>query len=245
MSEPRILFWDIESTHLNADFGYILCIGYKFAGEEKPTIIRIDDFKKAYKKDCTCDKKVVEAFKKVFETADVHVTWYGGKFDLPMVNSRLVAHGMLPMAPVPHIDLWRTAKYQMKLASNRLANVQRFLGLPSEKTSVDGRVWLKAAAGFKDCLQYIVDHCYADIEVLEQAYDRMRPLIKAHPNLGLLAGKKHCCPVCGSDDVIERGKRVVTASVFQRYQCQSCGSFSSAPFKVNQFGEEVRSGVIR
>ena len=39
---PKILFWDIESTHLCADFGVVLCIGYKFLGDKAPTIIRID-----------------------------------------------------------------------------------------------------------------------------------------------------------------------------------------------------------
>jgi uncharacterized protein YprB with RNaseH-like and TPR domain len=85
MAEARILLWDIESTNLNADFGIILCIGWKWFGEKKVHILRIDESPR-YEKDKGDDSYVVKEFAKVLDSADVQVTWYGKRFDEPMLR---------------------------------------------------------------------------------------------------------------------------------------------------------------
>jgi len=74
--EPKILIFDIESTNLAANFGYILCVSYKWADKKEVHTIRIDRFP-LFKKDPTNDREVVKAFGEVFNEADRVVAHYG------------------------------------------------------------------------------------------------------------------------------------------------------------------------
>lgn len=225
----KIKLWDIESTNLSADFGYILSIAVKDLGDNKVRCYRIDDYK-LYKKDPTNDRELLREASADLSDAGAWVTWYGSRFDVPMVNSRLLYHGLNPMPPVPHIDGWRVAKYKMALHSNRLASVSSFLEL-EEKTPLDGPIWIKASAGDKKALAYIVEHNVQDVVVLEEAFNRIKPLITNGPNLSLLdASVKRAdnrCPICSSGPLHRRGVSITTTGRRQRFQCQSCGGWSS------------------
>lgn len=148
-------------------------------------------------------------------------------FDVPYLNSRLLRHNLPPLPPVPHLDGWKVARYKLKLNSNRLQSVTSFLGL-EDKTPLDGPTWVKAMAGHRKSIKYVVEHCRQDCEVLQQVYERLKPLAQGHPNLNLFQGTTHACPRCGSLDLQCRGKQVTTTQTYQRFQCQSCGGWSRA-----------------
>ena len=126
--KARIILWDIESYNLNANFGYVLCVGWKVLGEKKVNVIKISDYE-LFDRDPTNDREVVREARDVLTDADAWVTWYGGGFDEPFINSRLLNHGLSPMPPMgsAHIDGWKIARYKMTLNSNRLASVTAFL----------------------------------------------------------------------------------------------------------------------
>ena len=226
----KIKLWDIESTNLNANFGYILSIAVKNLGEKSVRCYSVEDYP-LYKKEPTSDKALLEDAYKDLSSAGAWVTWYGGGFDVPFVNTRLLSHGMAPMPPIPHIDGWRIARYKMKLHSNRLASVSSFLGI-SEKTPLDGPIWIKASAGDRKALQYIKEHNVQDVIVLEEAFNRIKPLITSGPNLSLLnaltPGKVRgdSCPICGDVKLVKRGTSITQTGRRQRYQCSSCGGWS-------------------
>jgi len=229
--EPRILLWDIECTHLKADFGVILMIGFKFLEEEEVHIIQINDFP-LWQKDRTDDREVVKAFIEVMKTADIQVTWFGTYFDIPYLQSRALAGGMMgPIPQIPHVDGWWIAKKKLCLTSNRMANVQKFLNLPESKTPVSGREWRRAGAGHEDALEYIRDHCKKDIVILEDAYRTLRPLLPTHPNYNVIKETLYRCPVCGSSNLIKAGFRITRTTKWQRFKCKEkdCGAYSSAP----------------
>lgn len=224
MLKPLILGWDIECTNLNADWGYVVCAGIKEIGTKKPTkIFKITDYSR-YKKDPTDDSFVLQDLYAWLTAADIWVTWYGKRFDVKYVQSRLLKHKMNPLPPTPHIDGWETARYKMKLSSNRLASVTSFLGL-QDKTLVKSGVWARAQAGHKPSLNYIYHHCKVDCEVLGQVYDRIKTLITTHPNVNIISGEG-LCPVCGSSKVQKRGYSIAGVSRSKRYHCQECGAWS-------------------
>lgn len=234
MQKPKVLFFDIEATNLSANFGFMLCFGYKWAGQKNPTIISIRDFPDAFKKDCTTDKHVVEAAKGVMDQADMVVSWYGQRYDVPFIQTRLLAHNLKPLLPVPHVDGWRIAKYQLKFNSNRLDTVQR--SIPNShhsKTPIENRHWVRAAAGHIPSIKYVEKHCRADIQVLEEVYNQLRPFAKNLPSMALLqGGGKHDCPACGSSKTRSLGRVARHKSVVQRRQCLHCGhSFMGATIK--------------
>ena len=223
MTEPRILFFDIESTGLNATFGTILTIGWKWFGKPK---VRIPTILDAGGKNTLDDHALVKKFAEVYNTADYTCGWYSARFDLPMIRTKLLKFGEPPLAPIPHIDLWRTARYKLKLHSNRLAVVQEFLGTAHAKTPIHYDDWLRAAIGDRTALSRVREHCRLDVVVLEEVFMKLRPLIADEPNRGLMTGETGLvCQSCGSSEVQARGTYISLTRKYKRFNCTSCGKW--------------------
>lgn len=236
-NKAKIILWDIECTNLSSNFGYVLCISWKELGEKKVHTIKITD-SPTFSQDPTNDKYVVEKAAEALSKADIWIYHYGSKFDRNYVNSRLLYHGLNPMPPIPDIDTWRVARYKLKLNSNRLQTLTSFFGF-EDKTPLDGPTWIKAMAGHKPSIKYVVQHCEQDVRVLEQVYNKIKVLAPKHPNVNTVSGKTDGCPVCGESALHKRGFSIAHTSKTQRYQCSSCGSWSRGrPVRVE--GIEVR-----
>lgn len=219
--ETRILFWDIETTNLNADFGTILAIGYKWAHEKRVRIIKINDYE-TFEDDRTDDSGVVADFLKVWESADIHVTYNGTLFDVPYVTAKMMEYRLGITPNVPHVDLYFIAK-KLRISRKSMQNVGYFLGISNEKTPVEGKIWKRAMTGHEPSIKYIVDHCKADILVTEELYNLLKPLRKTHPPVSEVGA----CHVCGSSKLQRRGKYVSSSKIPKtRVQCQDCGGWS-------------------
>ena len=222
----KICFFDIETSNLNANFGYILSFGWKFQGEKEASVISIADYP-LFKRDPTNDKLLVKDIAEIMMGADVLVGHYSQRFDVPFINTRLLTHGFHPLPPIPHIDTWRICKYKMKLNSNRLDTVSKFLRVEHNKSPVDGIHWVRAMAGNKKSLQYVIKHNLLDVLVLEEVYNRIRSLTTVHPNLNIVSGKYESCPVCNAEGKLQkRGFNIARTTKTQRFQCKACGSWS-------------------
>jgi hypothetical protein len=66
----------------------------------------------------------------------------------------------------------------LKLSSNRLANIERFLNLSASKTPIDQGAWIKAIAGSKKHMNTVVKHCKEDVKMLEEAYHSVKTFNK-------------------------------------------------------------------
>lgn len=220
----KIIAWDIEATSLTANWGTVLCVGLKTVGKRKVDVLSVADYP-AYRTDTTNDKDLVRAVRDRLADADAWVTWYGKGYDVPMLNTRLLYHGLAPLPPIPHIDCWQTARHRLKLTSNRLNAVQGFFGLKTAKSPVEGTTWVKAIAGNRSALRYIEEHCRKDVLVLEEAYEKIKPLIDNHPNLNFLKGRTNRCPNCNSKKLSPDRRIVSGQSVYQLYKCGGCGKW--------------------
>ena len=220
----KIAHLDLECSNLNADWGVIICGCIKWDNGKLETF-RMSDYKK---KDIMDDSGVCIAIRDALNTADTWVSWYGVRFDIPFLQARLLYHRQAPISTfISHVDLWRTSRYQLKLSSNRLANIERFLNLSASKTPIDQGAWIKAIAGSKKHMNTVVKHCKEDVKMLEEAYHLLRPLVKGHPLVTNGDGEVSC-PKCGSHKVIKRGTRRTKTRFYQTWQCKSCGSWSSS-----------------
>lgn len=194
--------------------------------DDKVSVYSITDYK-LFRKNCTDDKILVKKLADELSKADIWVTWYGTYFDVPYLNSRLLYHGLDPLPPVPHVDGWRIARNRLKLHSNRLASVSAFLGL-DDKTQLLQDQWRKAAAGYRDAIKYVKEHCAKDVVVLEQAYNKLKTLSSDHPNVSLIPRNDGTtvpgCSTCGKPNGwIRRGYSIARTSRRQRFQCKFCG----------------------
>ena len=228
--QPNVLLWDIESTNLAATFGTILCIGYKWLGKKRvhvPTIIETS------KRGMLDDTGLVKRFAEVFEECDYHVTWYGDRFDLPFVSSKLMKAGLGPLSPKPSLDLWKTSRRAFKFHSNRLDAVAKYMGTEHQKTAISFDDWLKAAHGDKAALKQVTIHCKLDVLVLEEVFMKMRPWVREEPAYqlfregGIAASEQPMvCPSCGSAHITRQGYKVARTRKYQQWKCQDCGKWS-------------------
>jgi len=232
--QAKIIIWDLETTNLSGNFGYILCGAWKVYGKRGIHVVSIADTK-TFERDPTNDKLLCKALLKSLEGADMWVAHFGKWFDRTMMNTRLLGHGLTPLPPIPLIDTWRISKDNLKLNSNRLDTITKWLGV-EEKTPLDGKTWIKAMAGHKPSIRYVIQHCKQDVLVLEQVYEKIRCLSTNHPNVNLVHDETdgtgpvlEKCPICGQAKLQRRGKSPTRTRWYQRYQCQNCGGWSKGP----------------
>lgn len=233
--QPKILVWDIEASNLVADYGWVLCIAWKWFGKGKPQVIRIRDTRE-FKNDRTDDSGLLKRFAPIFEKADLHVFWFGEYFDYPFVQTRLMMAGLPPIPNIPFIDGWRIAKKKLKLRSNRLDAVSKIIpvtGKREEKLQPSPKDWRRANAGHADALKVIEDRCVSDVLVLEQVYGAIRHLASGNtPNLSKLNPEiAEGCPACGSHEIQRRGFNLSARGKRQRMACLACHHWFSLPYK--------------
>lgn len=194
-------------------------MGFKVLGEKTPLVISIKDFPGQSIWD---EKPLLKEVYKLLSDADMWTTYYGVRFDVPFLQAKFLEYGMPVLPPIPHKDLYFTVKSNLKISRKSLQNVGYYLGLSNEKTPVEGKIWKKAMCGDAAALRYIVAHCKADVLVLEELYERLRPLIRMHPRVNGLAG----CRFCGEEKLQRRG-RIIThlKKEKQRVWCKACGGW--------------------
>lgn len=217
--KTRLLAFDIEASNLNADFGIVLCVGFQEVGAKRVEVMSIGDYNES--DPIKAERKLLKDVSARLLDADVWIAHFGRWYDTIFLNTRLLYH-RLPLLPAnfPLIDTWKVCKNQLKLRNNRLATLQDFLHLENEKNAIKPEQWIRAMAGHRPSLNYIVDHCRRDVAVLVEAYELVRPLITDHPHSG------RECPICGSSKVQRRGEHVAKTRRYARFHCQNCGSWS-------------------
>jgi uncharacterized protein YprB with RNaseH-like and TPR domain len=220
----KIIYWDLETSDLNADWGTIYCVGYQIEGE-KIKCISITDFP-GWEKEPWNDERVIRAFLRVLcrEDVGIEVTHYGTNFDIKFLQARMAYHGMGVLPILGHVDTYYAAKTKLAIKSKSLANVADFLKCPFKKTYLDKDHWRRAGRGDRHSLDYIVKHCIADVRVLRWVYLKLAPMLRRHPVLG----KYGDCHNCGSGRLQRRGAYIAAKGGPRfRFQCQKCGGWSA------------------
>lgn len=222
MKPARVLLFDIETSNLAADFGVLLCVGYKWLGESRVYCPKIDFTTKNHR---NAEKALFEAFLPAYEEADILVSYNGKRFDVPFLQAKALEYGYNALPNTSHVDLYWTVKHSMRISRKSLQNAGYFLGLSNEKTPVEGKIWTRATLGDPKALKYIVDHCKSDVLVLEELYMRLRSLVRGHPRV---AG--NACKACGSPEIQNRGRYVTKLKgTMWRTMCTNCGSWEARP----------------
>lgn len=216
MRKPRILIWDIEATDLEASFGTVLCIGYKWYGEKETHVISNLD-KKTLLPYLDNDSRILKKFREIYEQADYTVAHFGQFYDLPFVQTRLAINKLPFLPPATIKDTWKTSKKKLKLKSNSLKYIARALGIKMQKTDLDGLTWKKAARGDRRAMKYVVHHCFMDVKVLEQVWKKLRGLESES-----LPASTH---ECGDKYLQSNGRRVCAKKVYRRLFCTNCGDW--------------------
>lgn len=164
---------DIETTHLNADFGIVLC-GVVKPAVGKAVVIRGDKANPAWKNRRSDDSETVKALVAEMAKYDIWIAHNGAYFDIPFLRTRLAKWRLPPLPTRILMDPVRLARNKLKMSYNSLEKIAEFLGV-NTKTDVDCDQWLAAALdGSKKAMDYVVRHCLEDCVTLERVVEAIK-----------------------------------------------------------------------
>lgn len=239
----RILAWDLEcSPHLVYTFGLwnqniginqikepsrVMCFAARWADKPKNSIEFFSDFHHGH------EQMVHEAWTRL-DDADALLSWNGPGFDTKQMNREFELLGLGPPSPVREIDLMKAAKKRFYFPSNKLDWVSQELGV-GEKVKHEGMdLWLKCMAGDPAAWARFKRYNEQDVHLLVELHERLLPWLDGYPNTNLYDGTTDHCPRCGHPDLVKRGFRTTATGSYQRYMCQSCGSWSTSGKSVDR-----------
>lgn len=260
MADPNILLWDLETGYNVATIfslftrsgmlpyqaiqqeRYIICGSFKTLGKGKTRAVSLLGDRDRFNEDPTDDEFVVRSLHESLSEADALVAHYGDNFDIKFFNSRAIYHGLDPLPEIPQIDTYKIAKNKFLFNSNKLDYLGQFLGV-GEKIKTDEGLWAACFQGKVSAVRDMVTYNIQDVDLLERVYQKLAPYAQQAQrkiNMNHYYGDNNVCPTCGSGDLHRRGYRYTRVSKFARFQCQECGSWSSAPIR-----KDETLGVIR
>ena len=227
---PRILVLDIETKLMEAytfairdvhlthkqikSHGGISCIGLKWVGEKKATVLTEWEHGQRGMLQGTLDALI---------EADAVVTFNGASFDLPRIAGQLLLHGLGMIPPVTHIDIFKPLR-RMGFPSTKLDYVAPILGLGG-KVKHDGLdLWIAVHKGCPKARAKMVRYCAGDVRLTEDVFERVKPYIPNFPHLGRTRALE--CTKCGGDRFQRRGTTRTASFITERLQCQGCGAWS-------------------
>lgn len=236
MPEPRIILWDIETTHNQVAvfklFGedyispenilqerYIVCASWKTLGEKAVSDVSVLNDPKRFKKNHQDDYHVCKTLHEVLSNADVIVAHNGDKYDIKFTEARMLIHGLPPLPPITSIDTLKVAKGRFLFNSNRLDYLGHMLKVGRKKPTTGG-LWLRVLQGDVAAIREMVTYNKQDVELLERVFNKLRPYVQNHISRQLF-GQADGCPRCGSKKFQSRGVHGAVTQRYRRYQCQA------------------------
>jgi predicted RNA-binding Zn-ribbon protein involved in translation (DUF1610 family) len=197
------------------DSSSTLCWSAKWYGEDEVLFSSIME---------TSHKRMIKQIHKLMEEADVIIHYYGSRFDLPVLNREFLILGLAPPSPYKSIDLLTTVRRKFKFISNKLDYVCEKLKL-GKKHETSFKLWVDCMNKDPEAWEVMKKYNIQDVLLLEKLYDKLKPWISNHPNIGLYREVGLVCPTCGSEHFHKRGYYHTSSYKYQRYQCTKCGSW--------------------
>ena len=194
----------------------IICICYKWEDDNDVYYLQWDS-----KQD---DKKLLQEFINVANTADELVGHNGDKFDLAWIRTRCLFHNIQMFPSYNTIDTLKVARSKFRFNSNRLDYIGKFLGL-GQKNHTNFDLWKDIMLkNCKKAMNTMIDYCIQDVVLLEKVHKALNNHIPSKTHYVVIFGQdRGSCPECGSDDIVIN-KRRTTASGVKKIQfiCKTC-----------------------
>lgn len=236
--QPKVLLLDIETAPIEGTFWrigrkvslthenitkdwFIICWSARWLFSEE-TMGECVTSQEAIDGD---DARIMRILWSLLEEADVLIGHNIAGFDLPKINTRFMINDIMQPTPAIVLDTLKAAQAH-SFSSNKLD----FLGIlvtRKGKLKTEYELWKKCLRGDQESLDYMLKYCKEDSLLLEEVYLFLRPYMKNHPNLALMADVKELtCGVCLSPGMIEVGDYYTGVNRYSSYRCPSCGALA-------------------
>lgn len=191
----------------------LLCFAARWYGHKRPI----------FESEWANRDRMIERAWKLYDEADIVVTYYGIRADNPWLRTEWIEAGLPPPRPWKDVDLYRVVA-QFGFESKSLDSVTRRLGRPGKESSYSIPTAVAAAEGNRKAQRELRTYNIGDVELTEWLYDRLRGWIPTHPHLGTFGDDKRCNQ-CGSDDLeLQPTKYRAVVLDYALYRCNHCGA---------------------
>jgi len=145
----------------------IITICYKFSDSKKIYSLSWDGNND--------DKKMLQQFSKIMDSADIIVGHNGDSFDIKHIRTRCIYH-KIPISPkFNSIDSLKMARSGFKFNSNKLNYLGQFLGEGKKLDTGGFQLWKDVVINkSKKALSKMINYCKGDIILLERVYNRLQ-----------------------------------------------------------------------
>jgi DNA polymerase elongation subunit (family B) len=199
----------------------IICICYKFEGNDKVYHLTWN------KGD---DKKMLQKFAEIINTADEVIGHNSDRFDIKWVRTRCIYHGISMTHDIKSIDTLKAARGKFKFNSNKLDYIGKYLGLGEKMETGGFSLWKDIVLkNSKKALNKMVDYCKQDVLLLEKIFQKINPYIPPKTNAAVMFDRDAVtCPECLSEHTVINKYRISAAgSRAVTMQCRDCGKYFS------------------
>jgi DNA polymerase elongation subunit (family B) len=164
----QICFFDIEATGLRGDYNSVLVVSVRpFKGKVATVqVSKVGD-----------DKAVLKEAWDLLSAFHCWVSYYGKGFDVKMLNTRLLNHGMPILPARHHLDMYWSLKGKLLTARRSQGHLGTWLGLPEAKMAVSAKCWAEAHK-WETHSKKMVKRCESDTKGLRELYKATRHLVK-------------------------------------------------------------------
>lgn len=241
MSEPKVLYWDIETAPWNASlwgkrwdpkvieflsYGYGLSVSWAW-GDGEPEFAH-----KARGKGK--DKSLVKKIISLQNEADVIIAHNGDKFDIREINARALYHGIAPPSPYISIDTIKVARTHFALPSYKLNDIADYYELGHKTVHTGYALWKRCMQGEAEAWEEMRGYNDQDVILLRDVYKLIRPWMNRPGKAGTKFNAQqwygvYACPTCGSQNTRVRKEYQIRtkATVRHAVQCQDCKAWSA------------------
>jgi len=208
--------------------GRVMCFAAKWVGEKTPLEFWSEHHSPS-------EAHMFMRAHELLDEADAVLSYNGKRFDMPTLNKEFIKFGFGPPSPYHHIDLLPVVRKQFRFTSNKLDHVLKELGLGQKVRHTGHEMWTQCMEGDDRAWRLMERYNKGDVVRLIKLYDFILPWIDNHPNFALYKDDptRPTCTNCGSTKVHSRGEQKTKSYIYQRYQCNKCGTWMRSRYKTN------------
>jgi uncharacterized protein YprB with RNaseH-like and TPR domain len=164
--------FDIETSNLKADVGYMLSWAVYYPNEDR---IASDVITKRDISTFNLDKRICKSFLKELDNIQLLIGFYSTKFDIPYTRTRCLMNGLdYPgYGTIRHIDCFYAARGKVATRRKSLGVIAEALGL-DEKTHEPIAIWNLARLGDKKSLAKLLAYNENDCKITWNVYNELK-----------------------------------------------------------------------
>jgi hypothetical protein len=189
------------------------------------------------------DSSILSGLWTLLNDADIVIAHNGNGFDVKISNARFALNGINPPMPYRTIDTLLAARRVFNVSSFKLDDLNAYFGLDMKMEHEGMSLWRKCVNHDTEALRTMLKYNKRDVVILEELYLKIRPWIRAHPNLGLyIDTDKEVCTNCGNDSLNWAGYYYTPAGRYRSFRCDSCKAIGRS--RVSDLDKETRAKLL-